>query len=137
MLRQGFLTLAQSKNLRNFAVRNPIARRLARRFVAGEELTEAVDVIAGLNKKGMLATFDHAATPILPCEISIAVASLEAVSEGEFSEQHAIPIMRGGLLHHAQSSPPYTHGIRLRSGIIAGSSLPAVRLRTSTWSDSS
>jgi proline dehydrogenase len=58
MLRQGFLTLSQSRGLRNFAVANPLARRVVRRFVAGETLDEAVGVIAGLNRAGLLATFD-------------------------------------------------------------------------------
>jgi proline dehydrogenase len=58
MLRQGFLTLAQSKELRDFAVANPLARKVARRFVAGEHLDEAVGVIGDLNRQGMKATFD-------------------------------------------------------------------------------
>jgi proline dehydrogenase len=58
MLRQGFLTLAQSKGLRDFAVANPLARKVARRFVAGEQLDEAVGVIGDLNRQGMSATFD-------------------------------------------------------------------------------
>ncbi|MGI8588177.1 MAG: proline dehydrogenase family protein [Chloroflexia bacterium] len=58
MLRQGFITLSQSKTLRDFAVANPFARKIARRFVAGEELDEAVSVIQSLNRRGMLATFD-------------------------------------------------------------------------------
>jgi proline dehydrogenase len=58
MLRQGFLTLSQSRGLRNFAVANPLARRVVRRFVAGETLDEAVGVIGGLNRAGLLATFD-------------------------------------------------------------------------------
>lgn len=59
MLRQGFLSLSQSRGLRDFAVANPLAQRIARRFVAGEELDEAVPVIRRLNEQGMLATFDH------------------------------------------------------------------------------
>ena len=58
MLRQGFLTLAQSKGLREFAVGNPLARRVALRFVAGEKLDEALVVIQQLNADGMYATFD-------------------------------------------------------------------------------
>ena len=58
MLRQGFLTLSQSQGLRNFAVANPLARRVVRRFVAGEQLDEALGVVTRLNRAGMLATFD-------------------------------------------------------------------------------
>ncbi len=58
MLRQAFLTLSHSKGMRDFAVSNPLARRMARRFVAGEKLPEAVQVIGDLNKQKMMATFD-------------------------------------------------------------------------------
>src|SRR3954447_22078303 len=58
MLRQTFLSLAQNKGLREFAIHNPLARRMALRFVAGEKLPEAVEVISGLNRSGMSATFD-------------------------------------------------------------------------------
>jgi proline dehydrogenase len=58
-LRQGFLTLSNSKGLQKFAVGNPLARRFARRFVAGEDLDEAIDVIRVANAKGIVATFDH------------------------------------------------------------------------------
>jgi proline dehydrogenase len=58
-LRQGFLTLSNSKGLQSFAVHNPLARRVARRFVAGEQLNEAVEVIRKLNARGITATFDQ------------------------------------------------------------------------------
>lgn len=58
-LRQGFLTLSNSKGLQKFAVGNPLARRIARRFVAGETLDEAIEVIRAANAKGIVATFDH------------------------------------------------------------------------------
>ncbi len=58
MLRQGFLTLSHSKSVRDFTVANPLVRRVVRRFVAGEQLDEAIAVIQTLNGAGMLATFD-------------------------------------------------------------------------------
>jgi proline dehydrogenase len=58
-LRQGFLTLSNSKGLQSFAMHNPLARRVARRFVAGEELNEAVAAIRRLNSRGITATFDR------------------------------------------------------------------------------
>ena len=41
MLRRLFLALSRSQGLREFVVRFPIARRISRRFVAGETLEEA------------------------------------------------------------------------------------------------
>jgi proline dehydrogenase len=38
---------------------NPPARRAARRFVAGETLEEALDVVRTLNRRNILATLDH------------------------------------------------------------------------------
>ena len=59
MLRRLFLALSRSQGLREFVVRFPIARRMSRRFVAGETLEEAIEAVRRLNRKGLLATIDH------------------------------------------------------------------------------
>ena len=58
-LRQGFITLSHNKGLQQFTVQNPVARKVSRRFVAGEQLSEAVNAIRALNARGITATFDH------------------------------------------------------------------------------
>lgn len=58
MLRNTFLTLSQSEKLRQAATGFAFARKLSRRFVAGERLNEAIDLIQSLNRQGLLATLD-------------------------------------------------------------------------------
>jgi proline dehydrogenase len=59
LMREFFLTLSHSQRLRNVAVHFGPARAMARRFVAGEKLEEAIAVVQTLNQQGLLATLDH------------------------------------------------------------------------------
>lgn len=74
MLRQTFLTLSNSDELQNIALHNPVARRFALRFVAGETLDQAVRAIRALNSKGVKATFDHLGENINTANEAIAAA---------------------------------------------------------------
>jgi proline dehydrogenase len=58
-MRRLFLALSESERLRRVAVGFGPARAMARRFVAGEELSEAVAAVQELNRQGLLATVDH------------------------------------------------------------------------------
>ena len=59
MLRSVILHLADQQGLCDAAMRQPLARRFALRFVAGEHLEDAVAVVHGLNSRGIRATLDH------------------------------------------------------------------------------
>lgn len=59
MLRRTLLHLSESARARNFVLQHPFARRAARRFVAGETLDEAMDVIEALGASGYLAILNH------------------------------------------------------------------------------
>lgn len=59
MLRSFFIYLSQARWTRNIVTRWNFAWRAASRFVAGEELEDAIQVIEDLNKKGINATLDH------------------------------------------------------------------------------
>ena len=59
MLRQTLLYLSGSTTARNFATKFPPARRVARRFVAGETLDEAIAVAHQLSEKNIRATLDY------------------------------------------------------------------------------
>ena len=59
LLRSFFLALSNSERLREMMVRFGPARRMARRFVAGERLEEAISAVQVLNESGLLATLDH------------------------------------------------------------------------------
>ncbi len=58
MLRNVFLTLAKSEGLRQVSTSFPPARLVSRRFVAGEQLAEAIQVIGELNRDNLLVTLD-------------------------------------------------------------------------------
>lgn len=59
MLRHALLAAARSDRLREVATTARWARGVARRFVAGETLDEALAVVADLNASGRSATLDH------------------------------------------------------------------------------
>jgi len=59
MLRPILLALSDKRGLARWALRHPVLRRAALRFVAGERLDEAVAAIRGLNAAGLAATLDH------------------------------------------------------------------------------
>ncbi len=59
MLRSFLLYLSERKGLQDIILSQKFARGLARRFVAGETLDEAIRVTRELNASGMLVTLDH------------------------------------------------------------------------------
>ncbi|MGH7663695.1 MAG: proline dehydrogenase family protein [Gemmatimonadaceae bacterium] len=58
MLRAALLYLSNQQQLFRFVSRNRFARGLARRFVAGETLDEALEAVARLNARGITASLD-------------------------------------------------------------------------------
>ncbi len=59
VLRSVLIALSRNKQLQDLIVRFPVSRRMARRFVAGETLEDAIRAVQALNAQGMLATLDH------------------------------------------------------------------------------
>jgi proline dehydrogenase len=59
VLKDTMLFLAKQEVIRGFFIRNPAARRVARRFVAGETLEEAIVATKALNERHISATLDH------------------------------------------------------------------------------
>lgn len=59
MLKESMLYLARQDSIRHFAQQNAVARRVSRRFVAGETLDEAIAVTQGLNRKRISVSLDH------------------------------------------------------------------------------
>lgn len=58
MLKRFLFWLSKQDGLKNFIMRFESSKRAARRFVAGEELHEALDTIAHLNYEGFAASLD-------------------------------------------------------------------------------
>lgn len=59
MLRSTLIYLSQATWARQVITTWPFAWRAASRFVSGENLSEAIEAIDGLNKRGIEATIDH------------------------------------------------------------------------------
>ena len=59
MLRALLLELAKSSRLKSWITSNGATRRMARRFVPGEELGPAIEAARACNKAGMTVTLDH------------------------------------------------------------------------------
>jgi proline dehydrogenase len=57
--RSALLFLSRREGLKDVATRLGPLRDLARRFVAGQTLEEAVEAVKGLNAQGLTASFDH------------------------------------------------------------------------------
>ncbi len=58
ILRLFLLRLAQSAWLKKFVTKFPLAKRVARRFVAGETLSDAIEVAKDLRRQGLLVSLD-------------------------------------------------------------------------------
>src|SRR5215467_11301912 len=59
MLRSTLLKLSESKGFANWVTTNGTTRRMARRFVAGETLDEAIAAARECNDRGMLVSLDY------------------------------------------------------------------------------
>ena len=58
MLRQSLLYLSRQQRIFDFVRNNRLAKSFASRFVAGEELEQALDAVVELNRKGITASLD-------------------------------------------------------------------------------
>lgn len=59
MLKDTMLYLARQEGIRQFVMHNAAARKVARRFVAGEKLDEAITVTHALNGERISVSLDH------------------------------------------------------------------------------
>ncbi len=58
-MRAVLLSMSESPAMARWVTRNGISRRVARRFVAGEELDDAIAAARACNRAGMTATLDY------------------------------------------------------------------------------
>jgi proline dehydrogenase len=59
MLKESLLYLARQERIRQFVITNPAARGMARRFVAGETLDDAMRATKPLNARRIAVSLDH------------------------------------------------------------------------------
>jgi len=73
-MRSALIALSHNRALQELIVRVALSRRVARRFVAGETLAEALAAVKGLNSRGMVATLDHLGENVTAAAEAIAAA---------------------------------------------------------------
>jgi proline dehydrogenase len=59
LLREFFIALSTNRSLRHFAENNPLGQRMSKRFVAGNDVSDGVEVTRELNKRGIAVTIDN------------------------------------------------------------------------------
>src|SRR5260370_17749665 len=59
LTRSALIYLSRQEGLKDFATRFSLFRKLTTRFIAGENIDEAVAAIKDVNARGCTATFDH------------------------------------------------------------------------------
>jgi proline dehydrogenase len=59
LFRQALFRLSQQRQLRDLATHNGLAQNMAHRFVAGETIDEAIEVVRQINARGMTVSLDH------------------------------------------------------------------------------
>src|SRR3990172_555471 len=102
MLRSFLIYLSKAAWARRLVMRLPLARRTARRFVAGETLPEALRAVAELNAAGMLATLDllgeHAGDGAAAAEAANQIRStLDQIAQSGLRTNLSIKLTQIGL----------------------------------------
>lgn len=102
MLRSFFIYLSKAGWARKIVTHWGIARRTASRFVAGEELKDAIQAIQRLNEKGINATLDHLGEHTDSIEeannaTQAALAILEAIDQAGVRSNLSVKLTQIGL----------------------------------------
>ncbi len=102
LMRTTLIALSRSRGLQDLIVRVPVSRRMARRFVSGETLEEALAAVLNLNRQGMLATLDHLGENVTSHAEAIAAAdeyllALEALQQAGARCNVSVKLTQMGL----------------------------------------
>jgi proline dehydrogenase len=76
VLRALFISLSENRSLRGIAERSAVGQRLSSRFVAGNQVEDAIRVAADLNKRGIGVTVDNLGENVTNVEEARASAQL-------------------------------------------------------------
>lgn len=102
VLRDFFLAMSTNAAMREFVVHFPLSRRMSRRFVAGETLDEAIEVVRKLNRQGVQVTFDLLGESVTnPAEAREAkdsyLEALGAIAANQVSSHVSVKLTQMGL----------------------------------------
>lgn len=101
-MKSTLLYLSKSSGFKNFLTRFKSFNRVTRRFVAGEELAEAVEAIRHLNQNNIAASFDHLGESITSevetrREVTEYVRILDAIADNNLDSNVSIKLTQLGL----------------------------------------
>jgi proline dehydrogenase len=102
VMRTALIALSRNKTVQNLIVQVPVSRQMARRFVAGETLDEAIEVVRQLNRQGMLATLDHLGENVASRAEAISAAdeyliALDALAESGVDSNVSVKLSQMGM----------------------------------------
>lgn len=102
VMRTALIALSRNKALQDLIVSVPISRKMARRFVSGETLDEALDAVRELNRAGMIATLDHLGENVASQAEAVAAADeymvlLDAIDESGVKSNVSLKLTQMGL----------------------------------------
>lgn len=102
VMRTALIALSRNKTVQNLIVQVPVSRNMARRFVAGETLDEAIEAVRQLNRQGMLATLDHLGENVASRAEAISAAdeyliALDALAESGVDSNVSVKLSQMGM----------------------------------------
>lgn len=102
MLRRPLIALSHSNGARRFVTGFPIARSVARRFVAGETQADAIAAVRQLNRDGLLATADYLGEHVTEREAALSnlheyLSVLEAMADNDLQSGVSLKLSAMGL----------------------------------------
>lgn len=102
MLRGTLLYLANRESIRHFVTHNRLARKSARRFVAGETLEEALQATRTLNQQGCTVSLDHLGENVTDASEAASAANdyskiLDAIKQASLDANISIKLTALGL----------------------------------------
>jgi proline dehydrogenase len=102
MVKSAFLYLSTSERFKNFLTHFNSFNNVTKRFVAGEELTDAVEAIRQLNLQGISASFDHlgesiTAEPETRQEVTEYLHVLDKISDNKLDSNVSVKLTQLGL----------------------------------------
>lgn len=102
MLRRTLLFLSEREGLKDVLLRVPVLRRVARRFVAGDHLEDALRAARELNREGLLVTLDYLGESVDDRATARRAAeayvdSLDAIEEDEAESTISLKLTQLGL----------------------------------------
>ncbi len=102
ILRDLFLAMSTNALMRRFVVSFPLSRRVSRRFVAGETIDEAIQIVKKLRAQGIEVTFDQLGESVTnEAEARAAkdgyLRALDAIATNQVSSQLSLKLTQMGL----------------------------------------